>query len=477
MTVLSEINKITYIGSLAQTLYPIPFEYVNTDNIKVSVYTSNDEFVEDWTFSTQYVIEGGNVKVLPGYEIDDTKKLLVLRSLDIVQDNKYREGGDFPAKSTELSFDKLTMIAQQHQEVLDRCVKVEVVGKQKPKELLDEVYSKLDSATAIAEEAIAAADEATIAAERATTAVEATQKQLVQTKEYVDSAKVDIENTKNSAIESVNLSAENAKSDISKTVSDAKEEVNKTIDDAQMSLSDTITQATDDVRAAALEAAQGAINDAAAEATAIVIEYANNEVKPELVGYKDSASESATSATESARIARVWATGNDEEVQAIEGNEHSSRTYSNFCMALANAPEDVPVLESTLLATDVIKFNGGDIDGVINVINDSNHPIKVTGMAGTSATGYQIVDSNGLGDSDFEHYATGDRYGTRIANHNNTSNTTAYFDLYQSNVGKSVLDTTNVDTVLVPTTGVDDDSNRAASTAWVLALLREKGLI
>jgi hypothetical protein len=360
MTVLSEINKITYIGSLAQTLYPIPFEYVNTDNIKVSVYTSNDEFVEDWTFSTQYVIEGGNVKVLPGYEIDDTKKLLVLRSLDIVQDNKYREGGDFPAKSTELSFDKLTMIAQQHQEVLDRCVKVEVVGKQKPKELLDEVYSKLDSATAIAEEAIAAADEATIAAEKATTAVEATQKQLVQTKEYVDSAKVDIENTKNSAIESVNLAAENAKSDISKTVSDAKEEVNKTIDDAQMSLSDTITQATDDVRAAALEAAQGAINDAAAEATAIVIEYANNEVKPELVGYKDSASESATSATESARVARVWATGNDEEVQAVEPDEHSSRTYSNFCMALANAPEDVPVLESTLLATDVVKGPKGD---------------------------------------------------------------------------------------------------------------------
>ena len=64
MTVYNELNKIAYIGSSEQTLYPIPFEYISTDDIKVSVYTSNNEFVEDWTYSIQYVIEGGNVKVL-----------------------------------------------------------------------------------------------------------------------------------------------------------------------------------------------------------------------------------------------------------------------------------------------------------------------------------------------------------------------------------------------------------------------------
>lgn len=88
--------------------------------------------------------------------------------------------------------------------------------------------------------------------------------------------------------------------------------------------------------------------------------------------------------------------------------------------------------------------------GTITVDNDDNHPIKIVGLAGASASGYQIEDSNGAGDSDFEHLATGDRYITRIANHNNTSDTTAYIDLYQSNVGRSVLDLSNIQTILAP---------------------------
>lgn len=124
MTVLSEESKITYIGSSSQTLYPIPFEFIKNDDIKVSVYDSNDEFLEDWTYSTQYVIQDNNVKVLEGYEIDNTKKMLVKRTVDYIQDNKYREGGDFPAKSTETSFDKTTMMVQQLQEEVNRCPKV-----------------------------------------------------------------------------------------------------------------------------------------------------------------------------------------------------------------------------------------------------------------------------------------------------------------------------------------------------------------
>ena len=254
---------------------------------------------------------------------------------------------------------------------------------------------------------------------------------------------------------------EAAKEDVNTTVTTAIQEINTTIDDAQMNLSDTIQQAVEDVKREAVEAAEGAISDAAATATSIVVEYANNEIKPELVGYKDVAETSATSASASAILSRTWATGTDDEVQAIEADEHSSRTYANFSMALANAPEDVPVLESTLLATDVVKGPKGDsgeadfsgdvtFTGTFDVHSDNNHPVKITGMAGTSATGYQIVDSNGLGDSDFEHYATGDRYGTKITNHNNTSNTSVSIDMYQSNVGKSVIDFSEFDTMFAP---------------------------
>lgn len=127
MTVLSEKNKITYIGDSSQVLYPIPFEFIDNLDIFVSIYNIDDSFVEDWAYSTQFVIENSNVKVVDGYQIDSTKKMLVRRIIDYVQDNKYREGGDFPAKSTETSFDKSTMLAQQLKEELGRCPKVDPI--------------------------------------------------------------------------------------------------------------------------------------------------------------------------------------------------------------------------------------------------------------------------------------------------------------------------------------------------------------
>lgn len=463
MTVLSELSKVAYIGNSSQVLYPIPFEYINIDNIYVSVYTDKNEFVENWTYSNQYIIENSNVKVLSGFEIDNTKKLLIIRVIDAVQDNRYREGGDFPAKSTETSFDKLTMLIQQHQEVLDRCVKVEVLDNQTPEELLAEVYSKLDSATDVANDAIAAAEQATVAAENATTAVEVANKTLINTQEYVASAKEEINQTKTSAKEEIATTVSVAKQDINNTVEAGKQDINSTIDDASMRLSDTIEESVEEVKAAALETAQEAINSAAAEVTAIVVDYTNNEIKPELVAFRDSADEDARAAEDWANTSKIWATGEDAEVETVAPGEqeHSSRGYADLAMAIANTPEDVPVDTSTLLALDVIRGPKGDsgeaefsgdvsFEGSFNVHGDDNHPVKVTSMAGTSASGYQVVDSNGLGDSDFEHYATGDRYGTRITNHNNTSNTSVSVDLYQSNVGKSVLDLSDVETILAP---------------------------
>lgn len=501
MTVYNELNKIAYIGSSEQTLYPIPFEYINTDDIKVSVYTSNNEFVEDWTYSTQYVIEGGNVKVLSGYNIDNTKKLLVLRRVDLIQENKYREGGDFPAKSTETSFDKLTMITQQLQETLDRCIKVEVLDIQTPEELLQSVYDKLDSATEIAGDAINAANQAQTAADNATVAVNRAEQTLVQTQAYVDAAKVEINNTMSTAIETIdstvstakgniantvvsaksdiNNVADNAINEITTTANQAKSDINTAIDEATMNVSDIISNAEDSITNIAVTEANKAIANAAQEATdkatANVNSYVDGTVKPSLQTYVNQAQEyannaatsmeqaalSATAASNDASLSRTWATGTDDEVQGIEKDEHSSRTYANFSMALANTPEDVPVLESVLLATDVVKGPKGDpgetvfsgdisFTGTFDVHSDNNHPIKVTGLAGTSASGYQITDSGGLGDSDFEHYASGDRYGTKITNHNNTSNTSVSIDMYQSNAGKSVIDFSGFDTMFAP---------------------------
>ena len=264
------------------------------------------------------------------------------------------------------------------------------------------------------------------------------------------------------------------------TLRNAEEQLNNVIqyvDEAKQTIDETIDAAVEDVKQQALDAAQESIDTAAMQATEIVIDYANNELKPLLNEIAANAEADAENAAESAEIAsneseeakhwaddaRIWATGEDAEVEEIAPGEeeHSSRGYADLAMAIANTPEDVPVDTSKLLALQIIKGPKGDssvgsftgdntIEGTLNVKDDSNHPLKVTGLAGASASGFQVVDSHGAGESDFEHYASGDRYGTRIANKSTATGKTVNVDLYQTTAGKSVLDLSKPDTILAP---------------------------
>ena len=365
MTVYNELNKIAYIGSSEQTLYPIPFEYISTDDIKVSVYTSNNEFVEDWTYSIQYVIEGGNVKVLSGYNIDNTKKLLILRSVDLIQDNKYREGGDFPAKSTETSFDKLTMITQQLQETLDRCVKVDVLDIQTPEELLQTVYDKLDSATVIAGDAISAANQAQTAADNATAAVNSAEQTLVQTQAYVDSAKVEIDNTKNTAINTVNSTVAQAKADINTAVSNAESNISTIVSDAEGSITNiAVTEANKAIANAAQEATD--------IATANLNSYVDGTVKPSLQTYVDQAQADANSAATSMEQAALSATAasnyasnasadavNAAESAGLAANSASEASIHNFKNKITNCITEIPQDIKLKLANGVLTLKAG----------------------------------------------------------------------------------------------------------------------
>lgn len=248
------------------------------------------------------------------------------------------------------------------------------------------------------------------------------------------------------------------------TLTNAEAQLNsviKYVDDAKQDIDNTINDALADVKQQALDAAQESIDTAAEQAMTIVIEHAENVIKPELTALATAADEDATSAAEYARVARVWATGEDAEVHEIEADEHSSRGYADLAMAIANTPEDVPVDTSKLLALEIIKGPKGDagsgefsgdvrFEGSFNVHGDDNHPVKVTSLAGASASGFQVVDNNGAGESDFEHAATGDRYITRIANKSTATGKTVNVDLYQTTAGKSVLDLSKPDTILAP---------------------------
>lgn len=111
-------------------------------------------------------------------------------------------------------------------------------------------------------------------------------------------------------------------------------------------------------------------------------------------------------------------------------------------------------------------------DGTLTIKGD-NHPLVIEGMAGTSATGLQVKDSLGAGETDLEHYATGDRYGSRLVNRTAAGNE-GVLDLYTTTAGVSILDATDVSSVLVPTAALGDATNRAASTEFVTNAMLDK---
>ena len=63
--------------------------------------------------------------------------------------------------------------------------------------------------------------------------------------------------------------------------------------------------------------------------------------------------------TENVEKSRIWAEGEQEEVETL-GGTLSSRGHADLAMAIANADEDVPIDASSLIALDVIKGPKGD---------------------------------------------------------------------------------------------------------------------
>lgn len=290
-----------YDGNGAATEFSIGFPYLDTNFIKVYIKRIGEEeeklddsrfsFVNDTTIKFP-VLETDTV--LQEGEVITIQRETSLGS-EYEFDNQVRLFPEEVMNADDLSFQQIQELARD----LERAVKVKPTDEKTSDELIDEVYSSLKTATETTEKAIISANQAQEAVDNAIAAVEETQRQVEE------------------VIQSVDV----AKDEINQTVTNAQQEINSTVDEAQMDLSDTIQQAVEDVKREAVEAAEGAISDATATVTGIVVDYTNNEIKPELVGYKDIAETSAT-------LARTWATGTDDEVQAIEADEHSSRTYA-----------------------------------------------------------------------------------------------------------------------------------------------------
>lgn len=357
MTVENTISKtgkqvmgsFTYDFSFDELLKD-PTEEVAKQAIKCAISDGTTETI--LTYGTDYSValnsnrKGGQVTVVNKRSAAWT--ITIYRSYEATQGADYNDFDAFPAETLEQCLDKVTMLIQEIKEELTRCVKVTVTGNQTPEQLLAEVYSKLDSATAIAAQAIAAANTATTAANNATAAVESAEQTLEEVTEYVDAAKSDINTTKAQAEASINATASSATSTINSTKDTAVSTVNAavtaaegTIDDkvdaAEASIDQTIADAVDEVTAAALAAAQEAIADATetvtATATANLNDYVDNTVEPSLQSYVTAAQSAQTAAAGSATTANGAASSASSSAAAALASEQNSLTNKNATLA------------------------------------------------------------------------------------------------------------------------------------------------
>lgn len=201
----------------------------------------------------------------------------------------------------------------------------------------DAISTAKDSATSAANSAAQAATSAQSALVSSTNAINA----LRNAEDTLVLASGLLEDTQNYV--------DNAKADIDVVVQDAKDAVD-----------DTIAGAVEDVKQEAMNAANSVIDQAAelaaSSAKATVDAYVMEVVVPQADVFISRAEQAAINAdadaencAESAGIAaeeadeakhwandsKIWATGEDAEVETLEGGEHSARVYSELTKAEA----------------------------------------------------------------------------------------------------------------------------------------------
>lgn len=178
-----------------QTTSIVPLIYTGTGSTDTYVYTftlfsADDLVVEEVTIATGAKQTLTRDAVTDGYEVEvdvngnftgniilsdgnlpATHKIVVYPSYTFDQQTDYKQYGPLPAEDHEAVADKLTLICQQLQEQIDRCLKVSIESGSDPTsdDLMDDINDSVTAAAA-SEAAAAASETAAAASETAAAA-------------------------------------------------------------------------------------------------------------------------------------------------------------------------------------------------------------------------------------------------------------------------------------------------------------------
>ncbi|MBP8282584.1 MAG: hypothetical protein KAX46_01500 [Chromatiaceae bacterium] len=149
MTLSSTTSKTAMFTGPGTGPYPFTFKVFSEADLDVVVEAA-DGSVSTLTLTADYTVilnsdqnnsPGGAVSLESGAALQAGEGLMILRVLDALQETDIQNMGGFYPEVIEDALDRLCMLVQQHQEVLDRSLKVGPTSDIVPEDLLSIVAS------------------------------------------------------------------------------------------------------------------------------------------------------------------------------------------------------------------------------------------------------------------------------------------------------------------------------------------------
>lgn len=127
MTISTTASRISHNGNGVTTAFSFPYRFLtNADLTVIKVAANGTETTlvlnTDYTVTGADNDAGGTVTV--GTAPLSGQRIVIFRSMGITQEVDYITGDSFPAETHERALDRLTMIAQQQQDAIDRSAKL-----------------------------------------------------------------------------------------------------------------------------------------------------------------------------------------------------------------------------------------------------------------------------------------------------------------------------------------------------------------
>lgn len=159
----SVVTKVLYVGDGQTTVFPFPFPFDDASDVKVRIYNEETQNEQPVT-KDFYLDEEAHAVVYPGYApgqnppdgsrppvLGEKQRLAIYRETPVMQ--LVDLGNKYPMPTIEKLSDKLTMVVQEIEEKLGRCVMSYITDATTAQEIIDQLHADSLNATAQAEAA------------------------------------------------------------------------------------------------------------------------------------------------------------------------------------------------------------------------------------------------------------------------------------------------------------------------------------